>query len=1052
MKKNAKTVARKFFVQKCLVSWIMKLCILTVLVGPLPLQAAGSMENKANQQNQKTITGTVVDEQNLPLIGVNILVKGTTIGTVTDFDGNFQIDVPANGVIKFSFIGYVDQEITIGNETTLNIVLKEDVQGLNEVVVVGYGTQKKSDLTGSVSTVDVNDIQKVKAPNAIQSLQGQVAGVNVLTASGAPDASIVVQIRGIGTLNNNDPLYIIDGVPGRMSYLNADDIESISVLKDGAAAAIYGTRAANGVVIVKTKRGSKNKKPVISLSADYSISEVADKWDMANAEEYISIYERIKKMEIDADKGGSIDYDLFYKNYKDGTNTYADTDWQDEMFRTAISQKYNLQVSGGNEHANFNLSGTYQDQEGVMIQSDLEKYGLRLNSDYKKGRIKIGESVSINRKVGQSINTTGYGTNYDMLYCLPLISVYDENNLGGYGGSKDEMGNFKNPVGSAKIPQTEYTEDYVTIDGYIEVELFKGLTYKMNGGLHTTNYYYNSFTPKYTMSSQHFLDKSSLSETHSRTKKWVLEHTLNYNYSIKKHNVTALVGYTSEKTKYRRFYASGKDFISDETPVLDQAQSEYNVGGYNITSGLQSYLGRFTYNFDNMYYLSGTIRRDGSTRFGSSHRYGNFPSISAGYRISKEEFFPFKNVIDDMKIRASWGELGNQEIGNYQYQATLSKGYPYVFNGSSEPSFGVISTSFPNADVKWETTVSRNVGIDLQMLNNKISLTAEYFNNKTKDMLVYVPIPMTFGGTGSILKNAGEIDNKGLDFSLTYRKSEGDFNFSITGNLSTFKNKVVSLGDSDEAIQGGYVGYNSESTTKTIVGGSIADFYLYQADGIFQSDAEVQAHNKDGQLIQKDAKAGDIRFKDVNNDGVIDSEDKVKSGSSLPDFEYGLNFNASYKNFDLSLYFHGVNGNKLFNGVQYNTETGTGYRNYSRSVLNAWSESNKNTSVPRLTHDDPNKNNRVSTRFLENGSYLRLKNLQFGYTIPKKQLNKLGLDHCRVYISANNLFTITDYTGYDPEIGGEAPSSSSNALYWRGVDNGVYPQSKTYNVGVQLNF
>jgi len=408
MKKNANSFAQFHYAQKRCVSWLMKLCIVAILCSPVLVKAAQSTSFSYLEQKQNTVTGIVTSaDDGLSIPGVSVVVKGTSNGTSTDFDGNYTIQAETGQTLIFSFVGMTTQEVVVtGN--SLNIVLESENLGLDEVVVVGYGTQKKSDLSGSVSTVKVDDIQKVKSPNAIQSLQGQVAGVNISSASGSPDASIVVQIRGIGTLNNNDPLYIIDGVPGRMSYLNADDIQAISVLKDGAAAAIYGSRAANGVIIIKTKRGSKNKETEISFSADYSLSKVSNEWDMTNSEEFINIYEQIKQMEIDADPSGNTDFSLFYKNYKDGSNKYADTDWQDEMFRTAVSQKYNLRVNGGNDNANFSISGTYQDQEGIMIESDLEKYGLRLNSDYKKGRIKIGESVSINRKIGQSISTTGY--------------------------------------------------------------------------------------------------------------------------------------------------------------------------------------------------------------------------------------------------------------------------------------------------------------------------------------------------------------------------------------------------------------------------------------------------------------------------------------------------------------------------------------------------------------------------------------------------------------------------------------------------------------------
>ncbi|RKE04110.1 SusC/RagA family TonB-linked outer membrane protein [Marinifilum flexuosum] len=1053
MKKNAKTIVRTTSVQKGLVSWIMKLCILAVLVGPQPLQAAGSMKTNAIQQNQKTITGKVVDEQNLPLIGVNILVKGTTIGTVTDFDGNFQLDVPANGVIKFSFIGYVDQEITIGNETTLNIVLKEDVQGLNEVVVVGYGTQKKSDLTGAVASIKAEDLAKTPSSNPVNSLQGKVAGVTITKYGGAPGAGSNITIRGIGTIGNNNPLYIIDGLPGSMSLLNPDDIASIEVLKDGAAAAIYGSRAANGVVLITTKKGKAGKVNV-DFNMHVGSVKAIDQLDLLDSEGYVAVHK------------------MMYENAGETVPAYAtapitaNTDWQDEVSRTAMQQFYNVSINGGNDLGYYGISGSWNDEEGTLIGSKYLKKTLRAKLGMEKGRLKVDANISY-------AETNSEGAKFslrDTYNLTPLITPFDED--GNVQLTHGDMPANANPYANHINKKGEKDLQYFTANITGRLKLTDWLSYQVNLGLINSNDIEWSYHPKFERSPKDGEDWIYYGEERNNYRSQIMEHLINFNKDFGKHSVSAVAGYTASKItnnwiganvtgKKTVYSAEGSNVITNDIPAgfLDPKfmtlnggeGGTYSASGSNNKYTRTSILGRVNYSFDSKYLVQVTARRDGSSKFGKNERYGTFPSFALGWRITEEDFMSSYDFIDNLKLRASWGKLGNEiTLGLYQYETLIYSGTGsntgYVKGTGANPWTGSTTWDVANPDLKWETTISKNLGLDFALFNSKITGTANYYNTTTEDMLVVNKLAGSAGINDPIV-NVGEIENKGFELELGYHKNQGDFTFNINGTLTSIKNEVLSLADTDQSLFGEGLKFGtSHFPTQTKVGTEIGAFYLYQADGIFQSMDEVNAHvNSEGKLLQKYAKAGDIRFKDMNGDGVIDPKDKVYSGSGIPDFTYSLSFDAKYKGFDFSMMFYGSHGNDLYNGNRYYLENMSAGQNFLATTLNAWTEDNRNTSMPRAVLGDPNGNTRESTRYLEDGSFLRLKNIELGYTLPKDVISRIGITKCRVYVNAQNIWTSTDYSGIDPEVG-------RGGVLDQGIDRSFYPINKSFFAGIQLSF
>ena len=1006
------------------------------------LQEAGSIKGKIISAASSEV-----------LIGANIIAIGTSRGAATDINGMFSFTI-APGVysLRITSIGYkttiIDSVVVLPNkETSIDVSLQEDTYQSNEVVVVGYGVQYKQDVTGSISSVNMKDVQKVPTSNSLMALQGQVPGVNIEQASGAPGTNPIILIRGIGTIGNTDPLYIIDGIPSSvtaLSYVNPSDLESIDILKDASAAAIYGSRAANGVVIVNTKRGRPGAVK-IQLNSYYGIQHLGKFISLTNSDQYIQVAKMVAK-------NAGLTAPKFVTAYEADPAKFANTDWQKSYYDDAGFKKFDINLSGGTDLFNYSIAGSYAPKEGVAKNTRSDLKSLRVNSDLKKGNFKAGESISYGRTTTDYVTNTGTEAGYQVIAMPPIIPVYDPKKEGGFGGTDKALDepDPSNPIGFNNLTKNQDDRDYFSLSGYAQYEFIPNLIYKFNVGQTINNYHSLFYQPTFKMSSTDFREKAYLSESRSRSSHIVYENTLSYLMSIDKHNISALVGYSQEKNEYTSIGASVQNFPNNYLQQLSLGTESPNVSGSKIESSLRSYFGRVNYSYDDKYLFQGNIRRDGSSRFSSANRYGVFPSASIGWRMSKEEFFKPVPYVNDFKLRASYGVLGNQEIGDYAFIAGISTNNDrlnYVFGQNQTIYTGSSITGFPSFDIKWEQTKTTDFGFDLSLFNDKLSLTADYYIKTTSDMLVQVPIPTSNGVDSGPIINGGEMENKGFDFSATYKDYEGEFKYSVGVNFSTYSNEIKKLGYSDEAIWGGYPSWDAAATTKSVVGGSVGQFWLFQSAGLFQSDAEAANYkNSNGDLLQPNAKAGDVKFLDVNGDGVLDDKDRVDMGSAIPKAELGLNLTASYENFDLHLFFRGEFGRKLFNGMKWNAYRMRGYLNYPVEALNAWTPTNTNTDIPRAVYGDPNDNSRPSDRFLENGSYFRLQNIEIGYTIPPSFFSITPGSTIRIYVSAENLFTITDYTGYDPGFFG-----SDGNIFARGVDRAVYPITKTYVTGIQVN-
>lgn len=992
-----------------------------------------------NEYNQ-SISGIVTDENGEALIGVNIIAENTTTGTITDFDGSYTLSVPDDVKrLVFSYTGYESQTVDINGRNTINVTLTTNTQILDEVVVVGYGKQKKSDITGAVSTVSVEELQKLPTNDVATALQGQAAGVNISSATGAPGGDPVIRIRGLGTIGNNNPLFIIDGIPGDLSYINPADIESINVLRDASAATIYGARASNGVVIVTTKRG-KSGTPRVTLNSYVSTQSLTNNIDMANKAQYNQIMKEARA------NGGEdpLEYTL-------DDSQYADTDWADAFIENGFEQKHDLGISGGTDQMNYHFSGGYFQNTGTVINTDFERFNSRLNLDFKllNDRLTVSPGLGFTRDNGNNMGQTTGGGNagfspvIGVLSALPHKEIYDPNTANGFAVPDPILGSG-NPVGERSLENNETQHDYLQFNIGADLKLFEGLSYRFQFGSNIENRYNFYQIPAYNFGAQAVVEDPFLSESRSRLNEWTMNNTLNYEKDFNGHRLAVLAGASREKSEFRSLGGSNRKLPSSSLSALSAGIGDESAWGYNSTSTLQSYFGRLNYNYDNKYFLQASARRDGSSRFGADNKYGDFYSISLGWALHNEDFFK-SDLISEFKPRFSYGTLGNQNIGDHLFLARISSGgnalnYPFGGATSQGVSIGAINTSLPTPDIKWEETTTTNIGIDLGFMEDRWLLSFDYFVANTTDMLVNVPVPATSGITNYPLTNGGEMENKGWELSTTYRKKEGDFTFDITANLSANNNEITQLGFADESFTEGYIEFYNFPTTRTEVGGAIGRFYLFQTDGIFQTQEEVDAH-----AIQPNAAPGDLKFVDTNEDGVLDDDDKVFFDSGLPKLEYGFTFNAAYKNFDFTAFFQGTQGNNMYNGMKmwlYRTDR---TENVSADLVNAWSPSNTGSDIPRNISTDPNSNIRPSDYFLEDASYLRLRNLQIGYTLPQSLTSKASISKARVYLSAYNLLTITDYTGFDPGI-------SNNGLFTRGVDRGFYPLSKSFVFGVNLGF
>lgn len=970
------------------------------------------------------IKGKVVfSSDKSPIPGVSITVPGTTIGTSTDLNGDYAISVPSGTEkLVFSFIGMKTKEILINGRSIINVELEEEILELDAVVTIGYGVQKKSDLTGSVTSISSKDIEEMPVMSIDQAMQGKAAGVQITQNSGAPGSDVMIRVRGIGTVNNSNPLYVIDGLAtSSMNFLNPADIESIEILKDASATAIYGSRGANGVILITTKKGKKGMSE-ISFDAYTGLQEKWRTLDMMNAKEYATIM------------GKDLD-DPQYSTY--------DTDWQEEIFQLAPMQNYHLSAIGGTEYSNYSITGGYFQQDGIIKGSEYERFTFRVNSAHQLSkRIKIGENIAFTNATKLSIPEN---SEYESVLNHAIgIAPYDPVYLEDGSFAPSTANNLENPVAMIEYSNNKYKSNRLVGNIFAEIEIIKDLTFKTDFGLDLSYGDYSQFLPEYYIAVDDARDVNTVIRNSENWTSWQWENTLTYHKAFReKHDLTVLVGITAQESTYNNVYAS-KSATPTNDPnfwYIDAATEDPTAGGGAWESSNASYLGRIIYSYLGRYLLTASIRADGSSKFGPGEKYGYFPSGSLGWKISEESFYlPIKRYVNSAKLRLGYGQVGNQEIGNYAYETEILGYKNYVLGVNQEMASGRAPFTSGNPNLHWETAEQLNIGLDLLALENRISFSTEYYNKKTKEMLLREPSAGIFGNVEDPFTNTGEIVNSGFEFTFNYRDKFKGVNFDVGFNLSTVNNKVKSLGDGGESIESGL--FRGSYVARTEVGHSVAAFYGYEMDGIFQNEYEIEEHvNSEGTIIQETALPGDIRFVDQNDDGTIDEDDKIFLGSPIPDFTYGITFSANYKFIDFSMFWQGVYGNEIFNGNKYYTE-GNGLYNLSADMVNSWDGEGSSNELPNI--NGSSNNLRISSRFIEDGSYLRLKNIQLGFTLPERIISKISIKKARLYIGATNLITFTKYEGFDPEIG-----ATSNLDI--GIDRGTYPQPRTFLLGLNLN-
>ena len=1011
---------------------LVSLNFLTPHTGLARPDESSSRLNVSAVLTDQTVTGTVQEDNGAALPGVNVLIKGTTRGTTTDAKGQFEVVVPgAETILVFSSVGYQSKEVVVGARTQITVNLLPDEKSLNEVVVVGYGSQKIKDLTGSVGIVKVDEARKTASYDIAKQLQGQVAGVTV-QSSGEPGGFVQIKIRGISTFGNNSPLFVIDGVPVDAPYdFNPGDIESIQVLKDASAGAIYGSRAATGVVIITTKKGKAGPLK-INYNGYAGFNKIYRDIPVLDREGYQAV---TRAAETNAGLAIAPGNDPSNPAYISSVNT----NWQKEGLKTGHIQDQNLSLSGGTEalHGSVGL-GYFNQTSTVTGPQKYKRYTLNTNIVGKKGIFEFGAKVAYSHadKIGAE-NTRDHavfgGAVTSLLTAIPTMPVYDPNRLGGFGGSDNntQRAITLNVIGMNSLLRGEDSRNRLLTNVWGEIQPIKGLKYRLNVSYDNTGWNYTYFEPKYDLGFYYLQPIAIYTETRGQNAVSLIENTLTYTKQIGKHKFDLLGGYTFQKGQYGQMYGSLRGLTEPYIKNMGAgvtADGSRNITGTNATATLASMLGRVNYNYGDRYLLTFNFRRDGSSRFSPENRYGNFMSVAAAWNIHNDIKLP--DAISSLKLRGGYGTLGNQNIGDYLFDTYINNFSGYVFNGVLVP--GATRTQVVDPSIKWESKQTSNVALDMSLFHDQLALTVEYFDNRAFDMLAPIPLPYSVGSTNTtITTNAASVKNSGLEFTATYRKQSGDFRYEISANAHTLKNKVLELGGSNNPIYG--------SASKTELGGSVGEIFGYKTDGIFKTADEVKAH-----AAQTNAAPGDIRFQDTNNDGVISALDRVSLGSSIPKIYFGTNFNASYNNFDLSFFFQGSGGNKVYNGV-YRDLMGLQYSNSSVDALNYWTPTNTNTNVPRPIIGDPNANNRDSDRYVESGTYVRLQNIQLGYNVPSSVLSKIKINTARIYVSGQNVFLITKYKGLDPDF-------TSDGLFSRGFDYGSYPNSRSILLGLQIGF
>lgn len=1001
-------------------------------------------------KQEKTMHGTVTDRNGTPVIGANILIKGTATGTITDINGQFTLgDVPENAILVVSYIGYSTKEIPAGQTSPLKIILYEDQQTLNEVIVVGYGTMKKSDVTGAISSVNEEKLSRQPVSNISSALQGLATGVSVTSNSGSPGSASTIRIRGVGTVNDAEPLFVVDGMPVTdINYLSTSDIQSMEILKDASASAIYGSRGANGVILITTKKGSTGK-PTVTFDAYWGTSKLLNNLDLMSGPEWYDLQSEINKVRA-AEGVKEIDLGLVNRN--------TSTNWMDEISRSAFMHNYSVGVSAGRaDDYKFNLGVNYINQEGTVKKTEFERFNVRQSSEKTiiKNHLVVGTNLSISKSTSSGINEYNNSGVYDADYGVisnairvePVVPAIKPD--GTYGSSP--YIDYYNPL--ADIVYTDNKEERLAVIGnmYGEWEIIKGLKFKSSFGAEIRKTEAESFSPVYFVSNSQKNNESSLSKSHINGNYYTFENTLSYNKTfLEKHTVSALVGYTNEWGKRETLGVNGKDFIgeSDNLHYIDATLDKNKTTGSNNATeyALISYLGRLHYDYDDRYLITATFRRDGSSKFSKNNRWGNFPSFALGWRIDNEKFFKKLNAqwVSSLKLRAGWGQIGNQNIGSYVDRSLLSlwSQYGALFGAKENETLyqGIAVRRLGNSDIKWETTESLNIGIDASFFNSRMIFSFEYYDKTTKDMLLAAPMPKYMGYFDNTYTNIGEANNRGIELNLEWRDQIKDFEYSVGVNLSTIRNRMTKLNGGTPIPSGDL---RQQYATYTNEGMPIGAFWGYVTDGLIQTQEQLDAVKIAD--YQPNAELGDVLFVDINRDGKLNENDKCMIGNPIPDVIYGINIGMAWKGFDLSFQLGGTLGNDIFNAMRLYTYNVNDITNKDKALLNYWTPENPNTDIPRLVASDKNDNDRLSDRYVENGSYLRLRNAQIGYTLPSAFVKKIKMQNVRVYLSGQNLFTITGYSGMDPEVG----QSSSLS---RGVDYGIYPQSRVFTGGINITF
>jgi len=1002
---------------------------------------------------QRTVQGVVTDSKGEPLPGTTILVKGTTTGTTAGSDGSFQLGLPAGATtLVISSVGSKTQEISIGTQTNFRIALEADAQTLNDVVVVGYGTARKSDLTGSVASVSGAQLQQVATSDPVQALQGRVAGVDITSNSGQPGSGTRIRVRGVGTINNSDPLYVVDGVQtSDISFLLPTDIESTEILKDASATAIYGSRGANGVVLITTKHG-KAGKTQFNLFGYTGFQQIRRTLPLTNAQQYATLV-----TEAYTNEGAVVpaDYTALLNNALQGGNTGFD--YQKLVLQKGLITNYSLSASGGTEQNRYLISGNYFQQDGIVKQSGLKKYVVRLNDDATlTSFLKAGVSATFtNSKQTGAGDGTGNPTYSTVLQnaiqANPISSPYNADGSYSYNNITSFTPNLARYLTEQKYNKTSNTTLFTS--AYLDVTLLKNLTFRSTFGINYNNVHPKVYLPQYYLGPNDQRSQSALIESRIENVSWVWSNYFNYNKTFADNSsLSFTLGQEAQRGYGSGISVTGYDVPADATLQYISAARAANssIRSSQYDGSLLSYFGRANYNFRDRYLVTGTLRFDQTSRFLGSQRTGVFPSVGAAWNVSNEDFLKDATAVSQLKLRASFGSVGNQNAApNYGYASTAINNQNYVFGTDQSRAPGLAIATLNNPALKWETAVTTDFGIDAAFLDNTLTFTGDIFERRTKDMIALLPVP-DYLGQAPASANVGTLRNRGLELALNYRNEIGKLQYNAGVNFTKINNVITSLGGANPIASGNtQIGY----TTRTDVGREIAYFYGLQADGIFHTQAEVDRYvNATGTAIQPDAQPGDVRYRDINGDGEIDATDNTYLGSATPSFTYGASLNLAYSNFDFKILLYGVQGAEALNAAAINLDKSSAianiWTNFYADRMDRWTPSNPNSNQPRMT-SEATTNDNFSSRYVENASFLRARNMELGYSLPKTVLDKFKIGGFRVFASVDNIFTITKYRGLDPEISSSGYYGNPLAF---GVDYGNYPQPRTYRLGINVQF